>query len=145
MFFNRPDSPPGTEAKNLRAGREAQSPGTETQRPGSDAESRAEQFLQRQGLVTRDKNYRSKLGEIDLIMMQNDEIIFIEVRLRSHRQFASAIESVTRGKQRKIIQTAHCYLQQHQLTEKANCRFDVIAFDGSHSDPEWIQNAFSAY
>lgn len=143
MFFNRPSSPPGAE-KGEEKGAKSLSPGSAARSSGTATETRAEQFLQQQGLVTLTKNYRSKLGEIDLIMMQNDEIIFVEVRLRSHRQFASAAESVSSGKQRKIIQTAHCYLQQHQLTEKANCRFDVIAFSDSHSDPEWIQNAFSA-
>lgn len=133
MFFNRPGAPPEADAE------------LKTSSPGGAAELRAEQFLQRQGLVTRSKNYRSKQGEIDLVMMHRDEIIFVEVRLRNHRQFATAAESVTPGKQRKIIQTAQCYLQQHQLTEKANCRFDVIAFSDNHSDPEWIQNAFSAY
>lgn len=133
MFFNRPGSPPETGSN------------AKTASSGAAAEARAEQFLQQQGLFTREKNYRSKQGEIDLIMMQNDEIVFVEVRLRSHRQFASALESVTPDKQKKIIQTAHCYLQQHQLTEKANCRFDVIAFSDSLSDPEWIKNAFSAY
>lgn len=133
MFFNRPDPAP-------KAG-SAVKPSSS----GNAAEARAEEFLQRQGLVTRSKNYRSQQGEIDLVMMHKEDIVFVEVRLRSHRQFATATESVTPGKQRKIIQTAQGYLQQYQLTEKANCRFDVIAFSDSHGDPEWIQNAFSAY
>lgn len=133
MFFNRPGSPPAV-VSDIKA-----------DSAGSAAEIRAELFLQRQGLITRSKNYRSKQGEIDLVMMDNDEIIFVEVRLRSNRQFATAAESITTGKQRKIIQTAHFYLQQYQLTEKANCRFDVIAFSDNRSDPEWIKNAFSAY
>ena len=77
-------------------------------------------------------------------MRQGDELVFVEVRLRSHRQFANAAESVTPAKQRKIIKTAQLYLQQHQLTDKINCRFDVIAF-GDNTDPEWIKDAFSAY
>ena len=112
---------------------------------GADAEARAEHYLQQQGLLTRDRNYRTKQGEIDLIMAQGEDIVFVEVRLRSHRQFANAAESVTISKQKKIIKAAQYYLQQHQLTEKANCRFDVIAFSDDHSNPEWIKNAFSAY
>lgn len=92
----------------------------------------------------RAKNYRCKTGEIDLIMQQGETLVFIEVRLRSHRQFANAAESVTFAKQRKIIKTAQFYLQQHQLTDKINCRFDVIAF-GEDTVPEWIKNAFCAY
>ncbi len=108
---------------------------------GAQAETQAEAFLLAQGLVKKGKNYRCKLGEIDLIMQHNDVLVFIEVRLRSHRQFAQAAESVTFSKQQKIIKAAYYYLQQHQLTDKVNCRFDVVAFDDSAA-PDWIQNAF---
>ena len=114
------------------------------QSTGSQAEQRAALFLHQQGLVIRAKNYRCKAGEIDLIMQQGDTLVFIEVRLRSHRQFANAAESVTFSKQRKIIKTAQFYLQHHQLTDKINCRFDVIAF-GDNTAPEWIKNAFCEY
>lgn len=109
---------------------------------GALAEARAETFLVQQGLVKREKNYRCKLGEIDLIMQHNTTLVFIEVRLRSHTGFANAAESVTYRKQQKIIKTAQYYLQQHHLTDKANCRFDVIAFS-DNSSPEWIKDAFS--
>jgi len=94
------------------------------------------------GLVKLDKNYRCKLGEIDLIMQHEDTLVFVEVRLRSHPAFANAAESVTIRKQQKIIYAAQHYLQQHRLTDKAICRFDVIGFC-KNGDPEWIQNAFS--
>jgi putative endonuclease len=110
--------------------------------PGALAEARAELFLVQRGLVKVAQNYRCKLGEIDLIMQHKDTLVFIEVRLRTHGAFASAAESVTIRKQQKIINTARYYLQQHQLTDKANCRFDVIAFS-DNNDPEWIKNAFS--
>lgn len=111
---------------------------------GAAMEDRAESFLCAQGLVKKDRNYRCKLGEIDLIMLHQDTLVFVEVRLRSHRQFANAAESVTASKQRKIIKTAHYYLQQHQLTDKINCRFDVVAFSDTNH-PEWIKDAFSAF
>jgi putative endonuclease len=111
---------------------------------GAQAEQRAAEFLQQQGLVIREKNYRCKAGEIDLIMQQGDTLIFTEVRLRNHRLFADAAESVTIAKQRKIIKTAQYYLQQNKLTDKINCRFDVIAFSNNER-PEWIKDAFTAY
>ncbi len=117
----------------------------DTSSAGAQAEIRAEKFLQQQGLVTQAKNYRCKPGEIDLIMMHSNELIFIEVRLRNHSQFASAAESITIRKQRKIIKAAQYYLQEMKLTETANCRFDVIAFNDNFSPPEWIKNAFSAF
>lgn len=114
---------------------------------GALAEARAETFLLQHGLVKRAKNYRCKLGEIDLIMQHDTAhettLVFIEVRLRTHTAFASATESITRSKQQKIIKTAQYYLQQYQLTDKANCRFDVIAFS-DNGNPEWIKDAFSA-
>lgn len=112
--------------------------------PGALAEARAEAFLLQQGLVKCAQNYRCKLGEIDLIMQHDDTLVFIEVRLRTHTGFANAAESVTIRKQQKIIKTAQYYLQQHQLTDKANCRFDVIAFSDNGA-PEWIKDAFSVY
>lgn len=110
---------------------------------GEEAEARAEAFLVQNGLVKLERNYRCKLGEIDLIMQHGDTLVFIEVRLRSHQAFANAAESVTIRKQQKIIRTAQHYLQQHKLTDKANCRFDVIAF-GRSGNPDWIKDAFSA-
>ena len=109
---------------------------------GELAEARAEVFLVQQGLVKRAKNYRCKLGEIDLIMQHTDTLVFVEVRLRTHQAFASAAESVTIRKQQKIIKAALYFLQEHQLTDKANCRFDVIAFNDNGA-PEWIKDAFS--
>jgi len=113
---------------------------------GELAEARAETFLVQQGLVKRAKNYRCKLGEIDLIMQHDiaheTTLVFVEVRLRTHAGFANAAESVTYRKQQKIIKTAQYYLQQYGLTDKANCRFDVIAFS-DNGNPEWIKDAFS--
>ncbi len=137
MFFNRSAKPPPH--KNAAA------KSTNAVTLGAQAEARAEQFLQQQGLTTRLKNYRCKPGEIDLIMMDDKELIFVEVRLRSHSQFANACESVTFSKQAKIIKAAQCYLQEQHLTETAHCRFDVVAFSDSDSEPEWIKNAFSTF
>ena len=109
---------------------------------GDLAEARAETFLLQQGLVKRAKNYRCKVGEIDLIMQHDNTIVFVEVRLRTHTGFANAAESVNYRKQQKIIKTAQYYLQQYGLTDKANCRFDVIAFS-DNDNPEWIKDAFS--
>lgn len=111
---------------------------------GSDAEARAESFLLHQGLVTHCKNYRCKLGEIDLVMQHGETLVFVEVRLRSNPRFSSAAESVNGRKQQKIIRTAQLYLQQRQLTERVPCRFDVVALarDDSTAPPEWIRDAF---
>lgn len=115
---------------------------------GTTAEIYAEQFLQQQGLITRTRNYRCKLGEIDLIMLENnprgDILVFVEVRLRTNKRFAPALETVDYRKQQKIIKTALRFLQEHKLYDKIACRFDVIALDQTGTAPpvQWIKNAF---
>lgn len=112
--------------------------------PGERAEEHAEAYLQQQGLTTCAKNYRCKLGEIDLIMLDGGTLVFVEVRLRTNRLFLSAAESVTLAKQQKIIRTAQRFLQERNLSDKYACRFDVIAFNKTESgNPEWIRDAFS--
>lgn len=117
---------------------------------GAQAEARAEAFLQQQGLITRAKNYRCKLGEIDLIMLhkttQGTCLVFVEVRLRTNKRFAPAVETVDYRKQQKIIRTATRFLQEQRLFDKVACRFDVVALDQTGTAPpiQWIQNAFGA-
>ncbi len=115
---------------------------------GATAELYAEQFLQQQGLVTRTRNYRCKLGEIDLIMLEKNTkgntLVFVEVRLRTNKRFAPALETVDYRKQQKIIKTAMRFLQEQKLYDKIACRFDVIALDQTGTAPpvQWIKNAF---
>lgn len=117
---------------------------------GANAEAQAEAFLHAQGLTTRSKNYRCKLGEIDLIMLQKTAhgttFVFVEVRLRTNKRFAPAVETVDYRKQQKIIRTACRFLQEHKLFDKVACRFDVVALDQTGTAPpiQWIQNAFGA-
>lgn len=124
-------------------------PGTDTNVAiGATAELYAEQYLQQQGLITRTRNYRSKLGEIDLIMLEKSPrgnvLVFVEVRLRTNKRFAPALETVDYRKQQKIIKTAMRFLQEQKLYDKIACRFDVIALDQTGTAPpvQWIKNAF---
>jgi len=113
---------------------------------GQKAEDLAESFLRSQGLSSLLKNFRCKLGEIDLIMRDKDAIVFVEVRLRTNSFFTQAAESVNFRKQRKLINTARFYLQQAGLVDKVACRFDVIAMQNNIAikSSDWIQNAFDA-
>ena len=88
-----------------------------------------------------EKNYRCRRGEIDLIMQDNDSLVFVEVRYRKNNDFGGALESITRKKQQKIQTTALHYMQNHQ---DMSARFDVIAITGTgrKQDVEWIKNAF---
>jgi len=109
---------------------------------GLQAEAVAQRYLESQGLTCLDKNYSCKLGEIDLIMQDQDDIVFVEVRYRESDNFELAIDSIDRNKQNRIIQTATTYLLDKNLWDKVGCRFDVIGV-GEHDDQfEWIQDAF---
>lgn len=108
---------------------------------GDIAEAKACTFLQNKGLCLIDKNYRTYCGEIDLIMQDKDEIVFIEVRSRAYDTFGTAIESINKVKQQKIIKSAVHYLQKRKWLDKVNYRFDVVGC--SPSNIEWIKNAFS--
>ena len=99
-------------------------------------------YLAQQGLKPIVSNYSCKLGEIDLIMQDQDVRVFIEVRYRSQEDYGDALESVTPRKQRKIIRTAQYYLQENNLYDKIPCRFDVIAYDQDPKKIQWIKDAF---
>ena len=112
------------------------------QRTGAQHERTAEQFLQRQGLKLLQRNYLCKLGEIDLIMRDGDQLVFVEVRYRKDASFGLAQETVTPAKQRKLLRAAQYYLQLNFAADPPS-RFDVVAVH-QHQPLEWIQNAFSA-
>src|SRR3990167_8303956 len=109
---------------------------------GKAAEQKACEFLLKQGLTLISKNYRCKQGEIDLIMRDGQDIVFIEIRLRTNKNFGSAIESINESKQKKILRTAIHFLRGRQWLHTKNCRFDVIGMSDNHF--EWIKNAFTA-
>lgn len=108
---------------------------------GQQAEEQACAFLEKKGLKLLERNFRCKLGEIDLIMRDKDEVVFVEVRKRSSDAFGSAVESVTFTKQRKVINTAMLYLQKQNWFDKVQCRFDIIGI--TQNKIEWIKDAFS--
>jgi len=110
---------------------------------GQQAEQWAECYLQQQGLVLITKNYSCRRGEIDLIMQDQQALVFVEVRYRNSSTFGSALESVDRKKQAKLIFTAEHYLQQQESSFTAY-RFDVIAITHKNNKPSitWVKDAF---
>jgi putative endonuclease len=104
-------------------------------------------YLQRQGLEILDNNFRSKLGEIDLIMKDKNTIVFIEVRFRAINNYGDGAETITKSKQLKIIKTAKSFLSQKKLWNNP-CRFDVVSINkhpnNTKVDINWIPAAFSA-
>ncbi|MFT7413422.1 MAG: putative endonuclease [Methylophagaceae bacterium] len=110
---------------------------------GQQTELLACQFLQRHKLKLIIKNYHCRRGEIDLIMQDQNTLVFIEVRYRKNDRFGSALESVNHKKQAKIIITAEHYLLQNKQSF-SNYRFDVIAISPTQQSDEiiWVKDAF---
>ena len=108
---------------------------------GAQAEQLAADYLQRHGLRLIAKNYRSRFGEIDLILADGSVLVFVEVRLRRNANFGGAAASIDARKQAKLVTTAQQYLST--LPTLPPCRFDAILLDGN-GQIEWLKNAFSA-
>lgn len=106
---------------------------------GESAEEQAHKFLIDKGLKPVSRNFRCKQGELDLIMTDRQTLVIVEVRFRKTNKYGSAVESITRAKQSRIIAATHIYLS----SQKVDCpiRFDVVAISGN-GGIDWIQNAF---
>ena len=107
---------------------------------GVKYEKQALAFLKQQGLLLVCQNFYCRFGEIDLIMSEQETLIFIEVRYRKNQEYGGAEASITRQKQQKIIKTAKHYLSQ--LEYEPYCRFDVVTISEKTTQPQWIQDAF---
>jgi putative endonuclease len=134
------------------------------QNNGALAEDIAARYLQERGLKLITRNYRCRLGEIDLILQDGDALVFAEVRMRSNRNFGGAAASIDSRKQTKLIRAAQHYLST--LPHIPPCRFDAVLLSSptrrpllnplpqageeaseplrEYSDIEWVRNAFGA-
>ncbi len=107
---------------------------------GNRAEALAANFLGARGLRILARNYRCRLGEIDLVAQDGATLVFAEVRLRARSDYGGAGASITGAKRQRILAAA-----RHYLSGKAEqpCRFDVVLLDALAADRiEWIKDAF---
>jgi putative endonuclease len=111
---------------------------------GKQAEDFALDYLRQKSFRLLDRNFRCKGGEIDLVMMDARELVFVEVRYRASDRFGDGGESVDYFKQRKLRIAAETWLQKNQALEFTGCRFDVMSISGAEPDflVEWIDDAF---
>lgn len=112
---------------------------------GENAEQAACDFLLANKLLLIERNIRYPFGEIDLLMQDGKELVFVEVRFRRNQRFGGGAESVTSAKQKKMANAAQAWLSNHRQWVNAGCRFDVIAMDW-HEDAfrfDWIKAAFN--
>lgn len=112
---------------------------TPAQAAGGEGEEQAARFLAGQGLELVARNYRTRLGEIDLIAREGTTLVFVEVRLRSGARFGGAVESITARKRARIAVAARQYLMRFRRVPP--CRFDVVCIEGD--EPTWIRGAFA--
>ena len=125
-----------------------------TKQIGDEAERLACQYLENKGLTLVEKNYRIKGGEIDLVMRDNQHLVFIEVRCRNNANYGSGAETVDGRKQARLIKAATVYLLEKSSQATQPARFDVMSISAiqhssqSSSRPqpeiEWIKDAFQA-
>lgn len=113
------------------------------QERGNRAEQLARRYLEQQGLRFVEANFRCRQGEIDLIMRDEQTLVFVEVRYRSQSRYGSAAESVDRRKQGKLVSAALRYMQGNPALAQQASRFDVVAINGEQGKPqiEWHPNA----
>ena len=111
---------------------------------GKWGEDLALSFLKQKGYTSVKRNFRSRFGEIDLIMKNNEFIVFIEVKVRKNADFAHAREFVSYKKQEKIRTTANLWLNYRNTNLQP--RFDVIEIYAQNevTKPQinHIENAF---
>jgi putative endonuclease len=111
---------------------------------GKNGEDMAEVHLLKCGYEIFERNFRCRLGEIDIIARDGEYIVFIEVKTRTGVRFGMANEAVGYRKQNRLRKLASYYMSKCRLTN-ANCRFDVVTVkldNNSNWGIEIIKNAF---
>ncbi len=106
---------------------------------GRVGEKRAVEFLKKKGFKILKTNYKTVLGEIDIIAQDNEVIVFIEVKTRTSDVFGAPAEAVDKKKQEKYYKTATYYLQKEKKLD-SECRFDVIEIENGQ-----INHIFNAF
>jgi putative endonuclease len=114
---------------------------------GLAAEDLAAQFLEARGLKVLARNLRCKLGELDLVCLENEALVIVEVRQRANAAFGGPLLSVTWRKRAKIIRATQYFLRAHTAWHRRSLRFDVLGIDGLPDGVHelvWVKDAFRA-
>lgn len=110
---------------------------------GKKGEELAVKFLKKAGYNILEKNFRSRLGEVDIIAEEKGSLVFIEVKSRASRQFGDPKEAITEQKKRQISKTALGFMNRHKLFGQ-QARFDVVTIQFVNGKPQFelVKNAF---
>ncbi len=135
------DAPFGSESSEFTDGH-----GESSESLGRRGERAAARYLKAAGLRVVESGVRSGLGEIDLIAVDDDTVVFVEVKTRKNHRMGHPAEAVHSAKQAKLTQLALRYLKRHDLLETRS-RFDILALtwpdDAAEPHIEHIRHAFS--
>lgn len=115
--------------------------GENTRKIGARYEAQAAVFLEKQGYHVLEKNYRCRIGEIDLVARDGAYLVFVEVKYRRDNKKGGAAAAVSAAKQKTISRVADYYMKVHGIYADQSVRFDVVAFDGE--EMELIRDAFA--
>lgn len=131
----------------LKKGRSRRPTGRRTyrQRVGQRAEDIAAAFLRSKGLEVLERNFRCRLGELDVVARQGEVLVIAEVRTRASALYGGAASSVDFRKQQRLVRAAAQLLQQRKDLAHLRVRFDVVsvsAIDSEEPRVDWIQHAF---
>ncbi len=107
---------------------------------GSIYEEKAKEYLLEKGYQILAKNFRCRIGEIDLIARNEGYLCFIEVKYRSGMTKGYPAEAINLNKIRRITRTAQFYMLLHKLPQNTPCRFDVVVI--LEHEISLIKNAF---
>lgn len=109
---------------------------------GAMGEEIASKYLMSKDYIILERNYRNKIGEIDIIAKKSELIVFVEVKTRTSTNYGYAYEAVNKKKQTKIINTALCYIKQYNL-KNFQIRFDIIeVYIGNKKKINHFEDAF---
>lgn len=111
-----------------------------TRAVGNNGEEIACQYLEQNGVKIKERNFRCKLGEIDVIGYDEGYLVFFEVKYRKNSSKGSAVEAVDYRKQKKVCKVADYYRMIHRLDDNTAIRFDVVAIDAE--EIRWFKNSF---
>lgn len=114
------------------------------QRLGQSGEETVAGYLEKIGYTILIKNYRCKIGEIDIIARDGADLVFIEVKTRSSLAYGSPAAAVTTRKQRQITRAAQWYLAEQQLFDSP-ARFDVISVLRGKTNLQKIEHINNAF
>lgn len=106
--------------------------GLNTRKIGNAAEESAAAFLRQKGYKIIAKNFTIRGGEIDLITRDGDDLVFVEVKMRSNTVYGSAADSITPWKIAALLKTARFYIQKINWGDKSY-RFDLVTIDKENS------------